>query len=323
MEDTIAAISTPLGAGGIAIVRLSGPRALAVADALFCATRGRPSEFATHTVHHGTIRHDGDLLDEVLLTVMRAPHSYTTEDVVEISCHGGHLTARCILARCLEQGARLAEPGEFTRRAFLNGRIDLTQAEAVMDLIRAKTGRAHLAAANALEGHLARRIEELRDRLISVLAQAEAHIDFPDEDITPDTREKLLAELEAVGEQIKRLLATAHEGRVLREGISVAIIGRPNVGKSSLMNALLGQDRCIVTPVPGTTRDVLEEIANIRGIPVRLTDTAGIRKARGHVEAIGVGRARKTLDSSDLILHVLDISRPFSKTGVARVVAVP
>ena len=312
MKDTIAAISTPLGEGGIAIIRLSGTDALAIADRIFVSHRGKPSEFPTRTMHLGTIGCNGDMVDQVMLTVMRAPHTYTAEDVVEINCHGGLLTAKTILSLCLQHGAHLAEPGEFTKRAFLNGRIDLTQAEAVMDLVRAKTDRAQRAAAHALEGHLAVKINEVRDRLLITLAHIEAHIDFPDEDLAPDTREKLLADTRSMHESLQKLLATAHEGKVLRDGIAVTIIGRPNVGKSSLMNALLGQDRSIVTPISGTTRDTIEETANIRGIPVRLTDTAGIRKPRGTIEEFGVQRSRKSLLHSELVLHVLDVSRPFS-----------
>jgi tRNA modification GTPase len=312
MKDTIAAISTPLGEGGIAIIRVSGSMAFAIADRIFVSCQSKPSEFPTHTTHFGTIGHNGDLVDQVMLTVMRAPRTYTTEDVIEINCHGGLLTAKTILSLCLQHGAQLAEPGEFTKRAFLNGRIDLTQAEAVMDLIRSKTDRAHRAAAHALEGHLATKINEVRDSLLTTLAHIEAHLDFPDEDIAPATREQLLANIQSTLEFLRKLLATAHEGRILRDGIPITIIGRPNVGKSSLMNALLGQDRSIVTSIPGTTRDTIEETANIRGIPVRLTDTAGIRKPRGTIEGIGVQRSRKSLTDSMLVLHVMDISRPFS-----------
>ncbi len=316
MEDTIAAISTPIGEGGIAIVRLSGPRATGIADAIYLSPRGRVADFPSHTVHFGTIGQNGEMIDQVMLTVMRAPKTYTAEDVVEINCHGGLLTAKNILAQCLKNGARLAEPGEFTKRAFLNGRIDLTQAEAVMDLIGAKTNRAHTAAVHALEGHLSKRLDEARERLITVLAHIEATIDFPEDDLAADTREKWLTDTTAIMAFLNQLLATAQEGRILRQGIAVAIIGRPNAGKSSLMNALLGQDRSIVTPVAGTTRDTIEETANIRGIPIRLTDTAGIRKPRGTVEHHGINRSRKSLATSDLILHVLDGSRAFSKTDL-------
>jgi tRNA modification GTPase len=311
-EDTIAAISTPIGEGGIAIVRMSGPRALEIADTIFVSKRGKPSTFATHTIHFGTIGKNGDLIDQVMLTVMRAPRTYTTEHTVEVNCHGGLLSAKKVLAACLAHGARLAQPGEFTKRAFLNGRIDLTQAEAVMDLISAKTDLAHAAATHALEGHLTRKIESARERLMTIVAHLEAHIDFPEEDISPDTRENLLNDIQRVHQSLASLLATAHEGKILRDGIPVAIIGRPNAGKSSLMNALLGQDRSIVTPVAGTTRDTIEEVANIRDLPIRLTDTAGIRHGRGRVERMGVERSRKSLASSALVLHVLDVSRPFS-----------
>jgi tRNA modification GTPase len=312
-EDTIAAISTAVGEGAIAIVRLSGPRAFEISDAIFISSSGRPSEFLTHTIHFGKIGRNGDLIDQVMLSVMRAPRTYTAENVVEINCHGGSLTSRKILAACLNNGARLAEPGEFTKRAFLNGRIDLTQAEAVMDLISAKTDLAHSAAAHTLEGHLAKRVEQMRQQLITTLAHLEAQIDFPEEDISPDTRAKLVRDVDDVIQELRRLLATSREGKILREGVAVAIIGRPNVGKSSLMNVLLGQERSIVAPTPGTTRDTIEETANIRGIPVRFTDTAGIRNARGAVEGIGVARSRNALSASALVLLVLDASRPSSR----------
>ncbi len=313
MDETIAAISTAVGEGGIAIVRVSGANALAVADRLFVSKRGKPSAFNSHTIHFGTIGNNGAQVDQVMLTVMRAPRTYTGEDVVEINCHGGLLTARKILALCLQNGARLAEPGEFTKRAFLNGRLDLTQAEAVMDLIHSKTDRAHTAAVHALEGHLSAKVNALRDQLVTILAHIEAHIDFPEDDIAPATREKLLGQVQLIARDLDALLQTAREGRVLREGILVAIVGRPNVGKSSLMNALLGQDRAIVTPIPGTTRDTIEEYVSIAGIPFRLTDTAGIRKARGKVEQIGVERSRASAARSEIILHVLDSSRPFAR----------
>lgn len=312
MEDTIAAISTPIGEGAIAIIRVSGPRAFGIADDLFVSRAGKPSTLPSHTIHFGSIGRNGDLVDQVMLTVMRGPRTYTAEDIVEINCHGGLLTARQILSLCLQHGARMAEPGEFTKRAFLNGRIDLLQAEAVMDLIHAKTERALSAAAYALEGHVSAKINALRDRLLTIVAHLEAHIDFPDEDIAPDTREKLQQDLEDLVRFLNLLISTAREGKILREGIAVAIVGRPNAGKSSIMNALLGQDRSIVTAIPGTTRDTIEDFANIRGIPVRLTDTAGVRPPRGAVEQLGVQRSHKALQDSSLILHILDGSRPFS-----------
>jgi len=316
MEDTIAAISTPLGAGGIAIVRVSGPDALSIAEAVFRSPRGKPSLFPTHTIHYGRIVQNGEVLDQVMLTVFRAPQSYTTEDIIEINCHGGVLTAQAILSLCLQHGARLAEPGEFTKRAFLNGRLDLTQAEAVMDLISARTQRAQAVAARVLEGHLFRRVEALREKIAGLLAHIEAYLDFPEEDIQPATCEKLSADLNESIALLRRLLDTAREGRILREGVLVAIIGRPNVGKSSLMNALLGRDRSIVTPVPGTTRDSIEDIVTIGGFPIRLTDTAGYRKARGIVETKGVNRALNILAQAEIVLHVIDTSRPFSPLDI-------
>ncbi len=315
-EDTIAAISTPLGEGGIAIVRISGPCALEIADAVFVSSRGKPSAFPTHTIHLGSIGRNGDRLDQVMLSVMRAPRTYTAEDVIEINSHGGPLVARSILSLCLKHGARLAEPGEFTKRAFLNGRLDLTQAEAVMDLISAKTDRAQSAATRALGGHLSRKLEQARHQLLTIIAHIEAHIDFPEEDIAPDTREKLLGDTVRVTEFLQSLLATAHDGKVLRHGFPVTIVGRPNVGKSSLMNALLGQERMIVTPVAGTTRDTVEEVANISGLPVRFTDTAGIRSTRGAVERLGVERSRQSLEACELVLHILDGSRAFSRGDI-------
>jgi tRNA modification GTPase len=243
---------------------------------------------------------------------MRAPRTYTKEDTIEINCHGGVLTARKVLAFCLQSGARLAEPGEFTKRAFLNGRLDLTQAEAVMDLIRARSDRARTAAIHEMEGHLSVKINQARDRLLTILAHTEAHIDFPEDDLGPEVREDLARQTAGILQFVQTLLATAREGKILRNGISVAIVGRPNAGKSSLLNALVGRDRSIVTPIPGTTRDTIEESASISGIPFRFTDTAGIRSTRGTVEVLGVNRSRKALEISEIVLHVWDSSRPHS-----------
>ena len=269
--DTIAAIATPLGEGGLAVLRLSGPLALAVADRCF-APAGKsalkPSTAPTHTLHYGRIMHGDRLVDEVMLAVMRAPRTFTREDVVEISCHGGLLPAKLVLDALLANGARLAEPGEFTRRAFLNGRIDLTQAEAVVDLIHARTDLALAAANEQLAGKLSQRINQLRDEMLGILAHVEAHIDFPDEDIAPDTRAQLVDRLERGVAFMEELLRTSAEGQILRRGVRAAIVGRPNAGKSSLLNQLLGHDRAIVSPIPGTTRDTIEETANIRGLPV-------------------------------------------------------
>jgi tRNA modification GTPase len=313
LNDTIAAIATPVGEGGIAVVRLSGPQSLSIADASFRpAGKTAPSVAPTHTIHFGKIVRQGRVLDEVMLAVMRAPRSFTREDVVEITCHGGLLPAKLVLDTVLENGARLAAPGEFTRRAFLNGRIDLAQAEAVADLIRSRTELALAAAHEQLAGKLSQRINLLRDDLMKILAHLEAHIDFPDEDIAPDTREKLIGRLQAGVVFIDELLRTANEGRILRRGIRAAIIGRPNVGKSSLLNQLLGHDRAIVSHLPGTTRDTIEETANVRGLPVIFIDTAGLRQASDEIEIEGIRRSRGALADAELILHVLDAAEPLA-----------
>jgi tRNA modification GTPase len=306
--DSIAAIATPLGQGGIAMIRLSGPQSLAIADASFrpAGRSPKPSAAPTHTLHFGRIVRQGRVVDEVLLSVMRAPRTFTREDVVEITCHGGLLPAKMVLDTVLENGARLAAPGEFTRRAFLNGRLDLAQAEAVADLIQARTELAAAAAAEQLAGQLSRRINLLRDDLMKILAHVEAHLDFPDEDIAPDTRQNLMARLQAALDFMDGLLRTASDGRLLRRGIRAAIMGRPNVGKSSLLNQLLGQERAIVSSIPGTTRDTIEETASVRGVPVVFIDTAGLRQAGDEIEAEGVRRSRRTLAAAELILHVLD-----------------
>jgi tRNA modification GTPase len=309
MDDTIAAIATPLGEGGLAIIRASGKEALQVADRCFSGKTALSSA-TSHTVHYGHIVRGETVIDEVLASVMRAPRTFTGEDTVEISSHGGVLVAKLVLDTLLANGARLAQPGEFTRRAFLNGRIDLTQAEAVIDLIHSRTDLALRSANQQLAGHLGARINRLRDSLMLVLAHVEAHIDFPDEDIAPDTREKLLTRLQDALKEIDTLLKTAPEGQILRRGIRVAIVGKPNVGKSSLLNGLLGHDRAIVSPIPGTTRDTIEETANIRGIPVVFVDTAGLRESNDAIEQEGIRRTRASVDSAELILHVLDQSDP-------------
>ena len=315
-DDTIAAIATPLGEGGLAVVRVSGAQALAVADKSFLPAGKsslKPSIAPTHTIQYGKIVRGGKVIDEVLLAVLRAPRTFTREDTVEISCHGGILPAKIVLDTLLENGARLAEPGEFTRRAFLNGRIDLTQAEAVADLIHSRTELALAAANEQLAGKLSRRINRLRDDLMHTLAHVEAHIDFPDEDIAPDTKAQSLKRLEDGIAFMDELLRTANEGQILRRGIRAAIVGRPNVGKSSLLNQLLGRDRAIVSPVAGTTRDTIEETANIRGLPVVFIDTAGLREARDEIEQEGIRRSRESLANAEFILHVLDASGPLTK----------
>ncbi len=315
LHDTIAAIATPLGEGGLAVLRLSGVQALSIADQCFVPVGSsslKPTVAPSHTIHYGRIERDGKTVDEVLVAVMRAPRTFTREDVVEITCHGGLLPAKMILDLLLENGARLAEPGEFTKRAFLNGRIDLAQAEAVADLIHARTELAMSAANEQLAGKLSQRIETLRDDLVKTLAHIEAHIDFPDEDIAPDTKEQLLNRLERAVAFMDTLLRTANEGQILRRGVRTAIIGRPNAGKSSLLNQLLGHDRAIVSATPGTTRDTIEETANIRGLPVVFIDTAGLREAGDELEAEGIRRSRESLAKAELILHVLDGTEPLT-----------
>jgi tRNA modification GTPase len=317
-EDTIAAIATPVGEGGLAVIRISGSQALAVADRCFVPV-GRsslkPSSAQTHTIQFGHIVRESQTIDEVLVAVMKSPRTFTREDVVEITCHGGILPAKMVLDTVLENGARLAEPGEFTRRAFLNGRIDLAQAEAVVDLIHSRTELALRAANEQLAGKLSQRINDLRDEMLKTLAHVEAHIDFPEEDIAPDTLDQLIGRLEQGVTFMDDLLRTAREGRILRRGIRAAIIGRPNAGKSSLLNQLLGQDRAIVSPIPGTTRDTIEETANIRGLPVVFIDTAGLREGRDEIEVEGIRRSRQSLQSAEFILHVLDASEPLLEAG--------
>ena len=313
LQDTIAAISTPIGESGLAVVRLSGTDALRIAESSFGPigpSSKKPTEAPTHTVHYGKMERSGKVIDEVLLTILRAPRTFTREDMVEISCHGGVLPAKLVLDSLLEAGARLAEPGEFTKRAFLNGRIDLAQAEAVADLIHSRTELALDAANEQLAGKLSRRIEDLRNQMVQTLAHIEAHIDFPDEDISPDTKDQIIRRLESGVQFMDELLATASEGQILRLGIRAAIIGRPNAGKSSLLNQLLGHERAIVSPIPGTTRDTIEETANIRGIPVIFVDTAGIRESSDTIEAEGIRRSRESLARAELVLEIIDASEP-------------
>lgn len=308
-KDTIAAIATPPGEGGIGIVRLSGPDSISIAHTIFTSSRGRDIRTARGRVFHGEIHDAQGVIDEVLVHVMRGPHSYTAEDVVEINCHGGVAPLRAVLELALSRGARLATPGEFTKRAFLNGRIDLVQAEAVIDRIRAQTDAALRAASSAAEGVLSKSLHEFSEVLIEALARVESAIDFPDDDLPELVDAALRARLEQVLTRMCELIDTAERGRLYREGASVAIVGRPNVGKSSLFNALLRDARAIVTSVPGTTRDLLEEVITIDGVPVRLSDTAGLRSTDDEVEQIGIGRARTALSNADIILLVLDASQ--------------
>ncbi|WP_296111588.1 tRNA uridine-5-carboxymethylaminomethyl(34) synthesis GTPase MnmE [uncultured Limosilactobacillus sp.] len=313
-QDTIAAISTPVGEGGISIIRVSGDDALPVVQKLF---RGKDlAKVATHTINYGHIVDPSNQqeVDEVMVSVMRAPRTYTREDVIEINCHGGLLATNRILQLVLSYGARLADPGEFTQRAFINGRLDLSQAEAVMDLIRAKTDRSMDVALHQLDGDLSRLVRQLRQDILDVLAQVEVNIDYPEYDAVEEMTSQMLREKATmVKERVSGLLKTAQQGKVLRDGLATAIIGRPNVGKSSLLNALLHEDKAIVTNVAGTTRDVIEEYVNVEGVPLKLIDTAGIRHTDDQVEKIGVERSRQAITTADLILLLIDQSRPLSE----------
>lgn len=330
LDDTIAALSTALGQAGIGIVRLSGKDALAIADKIFVAKDGKkPSRYKTYSVHYGWIKcrlktkdlrlkkkedRDGEkIIDEVLLTVMRAPRSYTKEDIVEISCHSGMVVLREILDLVLASGARLAEPGEFTKRAFLNGRIDLSKAEAVLDIINAKTQLALESGIRQLQGGLCNEVSRLRDKLLEVIALLEAHIDFPEEDIEEADKAKIDTTIDEVLKHLNSLLDSARHGKVLREGICAVILGRANVGKSSLLNALLKEERAIVSPIPGTTRDCLEEIIDVKGIPLKIADTAGIIEPRDLIEKEALKRTDTYFEKANLILLVFDASRALTK----------
>lgn len=313
-DDTIAAIATPIGQGGIGIVRLSGPDALKIADRIFRPRNAArmPSKVLTYSVIYGLLFDPADPspVDEVIVSVMRGPHSYTREDILEINGHGGMVIIRRILEIVLAEGARLAEPGEFTKRAFLNGRISLSQAEAVMDLITAKTEESRRIAADQLGGSLAGKLGAIRNRLLDLCALAEACIDFSEDEIELKTSEQMGADLEAVAQELEKLSRTYNEARFFREGLATAIVGRPNVGKSSLLNALLARDRAIVTDRPGTTRDLIEEYINISGLPVRVIDTAGIRHSDETIEQEGIRRSLRALENADCILAVFDGSMP-------------
>lgn len=309
--DTIAAISTPLGEGAIGIVRLSGSQAIAIADQVF---KGKAlATVASHTLTYGHIAERDTIIDEVMVGVMRAPRTFTREDVVEINTHGGLAVTNQILQLLIKHGARLAEPGEFTKRAFLNGRIDLTQAEAVMDLIRAKTDKAMAVAVSHLEGSLRHLIDNTRQEILATLAQVEVNIDYPEYDDVEEMTTAMVREKTAEFQTLlENLLRTAKRGKILREGLATAIIGRPNVGKSSLLNNLLREDKAIVTDIAGTTRDIIEEYVNIKGVPLKLIDTAGIRETDDVVEQIGVERSKKALAEADLVLLVLNSSEPLT-----------
>ncbi len=306
--DTITSISTPMGEGAIGIVRLSGPQAVEIADKLY---KGKHllNDVPSHTINYGHIidPESKEVVEEVMVSVLRAPKTFTREDIIEINCHGGILTINRVLELTMTYGARMAEPGEFTKRAFLNGRIDLSQAEAVMDFIRSKTDRASKVAMNQIEGRLSDLIKKQRQSILEILAQVEVNIDYPEyDDVEDATTEFLLEQSKEIKQEINHLLDTGAQGKIMREGLSTVIVGKPNVGKSSMLNNLIQDNKAIVTEVAGTTRDVLEEYVNVRGVPLRLVDTAGIRETEDIVEKIGVERSRKALSQADLILFVLN-----------------
>ncbi|HDX1731426.1 TPA: tRNA uridine-5-carboxymethylaminomethyl(34) synthesis GTPase MnmE [Staphylococcus aureus] len=306
--DTITSISTPMGEGAIGIVRLSGTQAVEIADKLY---KGKHllNDVPSHTINYGHIidPESKEVVEEVMVSVLRAPKTFTREDIIEINCHGGILTINRVLELTMTYGARMAEPGEFTKRAFLNGRIDLSQAEAVMDFIRSKTDRASKVAMNQIEGRLSDLIKKQRQSILEILAQVEVNIDYPEyDDVEDATTEFLLEQSKEIKQEINRLLDTGAQGKIMREGLSTVIVGKPNVGKSSMLNNLIQDNKAIVTEVAGTTRDVLEEYVNVRGVPLRLVDTAGIRETEDIVEKIGVERSRKALSQADLILFVLN-----------------
>ncbi|MFH1360517.1 MAG: tRNA uridine-5-carboxymethylaminomethyl(34) synthesis GTPase MnmE [Candidatus Omnitrophota bacterium] len=323
LNDTIVAVSTPPGQGGIGIVRLSGPDAIAIAGKMFLSRRKKKvSSFKNYTAYYGWIvkkrtetkaqKPENEMIDEALLTVMRAPHSYTKEDIVEISAHGGMVPLRAILHQALQKGARLAEPGEFTKRAFLNGRLDLTQAEAVLDIIQAKTDAFLKISLNQLKGDLTHALESIREELMDIYTDIEATMNFPDEEIDVSGRRSWMKKSALAMKRIEKLLESSHHGRILREGIKVVIAGKPNVGKSSLLNVLLKSPRAIVTEIAGTTRDTIEETAQIKGIPLQLVDTAGILRPRNLIEKEAVRRSHLSIEEADLILFVLDASQPLT-----------
>jgi len=315
MEETIAAIATPFGEGGIGIIRMSGEESLKIVKDIFVPASGKP--LTNRMLTYGHVYDDEkNVIDEVMAVFMKAPKTYTREDVVEINCHGGVVPVQKILSLILSKGARLAEPGEFTKRAFLNGRLDLTQAEAVIDLISAKAEKTFDVAMKQLEGAVSGKIRECREALTDVLVNLTVNIDYPDEDIEEITYKELAHDLETVLSEIKLLLAGFDTGRILKEGLRVAIIGKPNVGKSSLMNALLKESRAIVTDIPGTTRDTIEENLSIHGIPVVLTDTAGIRETEDYVEAMGIERSKESFNRADLIIMVMDGSGEIENTDL-------
>lgn len=316
IDDTIAAISTSAGEGGIGIVRMSGDKALEILDKIFISHKGKSVfEMKSYSMMYGYIKDkkNDEIIDEVIVSYMKAPNTYTKEDVVEINCHGGMIAVKRILSLVLNNGARLAEPGEFTKRAFLNGRIDLSQAEAVIDIIRAKTDESMRLAIEQSQGKLSSKIISLNDRLLNILAHIEASVDFPEDDVDDIVANIIINEATEIKNEIEKLIKNADTGKIIREGLNTIIVGKPNVGKSSLLNILLQEKRAIVTEIPGTTRDIIEEYINIEGIPIKIIDTAGIRETKDIVEKIGVEKTKEYIDKADLIIFMLDAGKVLEK----------
>lgn len=319
LDDIIAAISTPAGSGGIGIIRISGNGSIDIADKIFKGVKGiKLKDKKSHTVSYGTVYDikTGNIIDEVLVTVMKAPNTYTKDDIVEINCHGGTVVVKKVLESVLNSGARLAEPGEFTKRAFLNGRIDLSQAEAVIDVINSKTDMSRQAAVGRLEGKLKEAVNAIRDRLLDMIASIEVAIDYPEHDIEEETYNNMYKQSDEVLKDINKLLETADRGKIVQEGIETVILGKPNVGKSSLLNRFLEEERAIVTDIPGTTRDTVEEFMNIDGIPVKIVDTAGIRETGDIVEKMGVSKSKEYAQKADLVLMMLDVSKELDNEDI-------
>ncbi len=317
IDDTIAGIATAPGEGGIGIIRISGNKSLEVCESIFKSKSNKKiNEYNQRTLIYGNIYDNENIIDEVLVAYMKGPNSYTAEDVIEINCHGGFISVKKILELILSKDVRLAEAGEFTKRAFLNGRIDLSQAEAIIDVIKAKTDKAYEVAQNHLEGALSKKIKDLRMKVTEVLAHLEVSIDFSEEDVEEITYKTLKEKSLELKEEIKKLYDTAESGKIFRDGLKTVIIGKPNVGKSSLLNAILGENRAIVTDIAGTTRDVIEEFVNINGIPLKIVDTAGIRETDDIVEKIGVEKSRESFNNADLVIMVLDSSKKLSKEDI-------